>query len=320
MAEPDPKSRTRSDYAFFLSYRTRWSDNDQYSHINNSIYYHLFDSIVNAYLIEKCGLDPASSPLIGLVVFSYCNFFSPLSFPQVLDLGLRVNKLGNSSVSYEVGVFEEGKDAPAAVGGYTHVFVGSVSRKSAPMAKETKEGLGKLLNNQLYSLCSATEPIWPCVRRREARSSENSLKMSSDLQWLLLRKNNSFIVKRVPEGPVFSKEPGNLRNLNSFKFSGLANSKTIDVKEQNGSIKIVTRKTKASPQAVGPAYATTSVRPRSGGRRALGVAAGIAKRGYRSDLRTATLARVSALAATQREPKPSPAKKIRGKKAAAFLG
>ncbi|KAF8971837.1 thioesterase [Flammula alnicola] len=147
MAQPNLKSRVRSDYVYFLSYRTRWSDNDQYSHMNNSIYYHLFDSIVNTYLIENCGLDPASSPLIGLVVSSYCQFFAPLSFPQVLDLGLRVNKLGSSSVSYEVGVFEQGKDSPAAVGGYTHVFVGSVSRKSTAMAKETKEGLGKLLKS-----------------------------------------------------------------------------------------------------------------------------------------------------------------------------
>ncbi|KAJ3570757.1 hypothetical protein NP233_g4192 [Leucocoprinus birnbaumii] len=141
--------------------------------------------------------------------------------------------------------------------------------------------------------------------------------MSTDLQWLLLRQNNSYIVKRVPEGPVFSKEPGNLRNLHSHKYSGLANSKTIDISESNGTVNIVTRKAKASPQAVTSAYATSHVRARSGGRRALGVAAGLAKRGYRPDLRTAALARVSALAATQKEPKAAKAKKVRGKKAAA---
>ncbi|EAU80486.1 thioesterase [Coprinopsis cinerea okayama7 len=140
----DLKNRKRSDYGYFLSYRTRWSDNDQYSHMNNSIYYHLFDSIVNTYLIEHCGQNPKESPLIGLVVSSYAQFFSPVGFPQVLDLGLRVNKLGSSSVTYEVGVFEQGKDSPAAVGGYTHVFVGSESRKSTPMAKTTREGLEKL--------------------------------------------------------------------------------------------------------------------------------------------------------------------------------
>ncbi|KAF8167306.1 ribosomal L28e protein family-domain-containing protein [Crassisporium funariophilum] len=110
--------------------------------------------------------------------------------------------------------------------------------------------------------------------------------MSNDLQWLLLRKNNSFMVKRVVEGPIFSKEPGNLRNVHSFKFSGLANSKVIDVADSGSGLRIRTRKTKASPQAVAPAYATASVRPRSGVRRALGIASSTAKRGYRPDLRT----------------------------------
>ncbi|TEB26949.1 thioesterase thiol ester dehydrase-isomerase [Coprinellus micaceus] len=141
----DLKKRNRQDYGYFLEYRTRWSDNDQYSHMNNSIYYHLFDSIVNTYLIEQCGLIPNESPLIGLVVSSYCQFFAPVGFPEVLDLGLRVNKLGSSSVTYEVGVFSRGEDQPAAVGGYTHVFVGSESRKSTPMATGTREGLSKLL-------------------------------------------------------------------------------------------------------------------------------------------------------------------------------
>jgi len=130
--------------------------------MNNSIYYHLFDSIVNTYLIEHCGLDPKTSPLIGLVVSSFCQvrllffilaasyrqhqFFAPVGFPQVLDLGLRVSKLGNSSVTYEVGVFVKGEDKVAAVGGYTHVFVGSESRKSMPMASQTRNGLAKLHN------------------------------------------------------------------------------------------------------------------------------------------------------------------------------
>ncbi|KAH8102319.1 thioesterase [Cristinia sonorae] len=139
------KNRKRHDYPFFLSFRTRWSDNDQYSHINNSVYYHLFDSIVNAYLITNCGLEPSKSHLIGLVVSSYCQFFSPLSFPAVLDLGLRVNQLGKSSVAYEVGVFAEGSDIPSAVGGYTHVFVDSESRKSSSMDETIRSGLSRLL-------------------------------------------------------------------------------------------------------------------------------------------------------------------------------
>ncbi|KAJ7034936.1 thioesterase [Mycena alexandri] len=139
------KQRRRTDYTYFLSYRTRWGDNDQYMHVNNAVYYLWFDSIVNTYLIEKCGQVPATSPLIGLVISSFCEFFAPLSFPQVVELGLRVNKLGSSSVTYEVGVFEEARDQPAAVGGYTHVFVERVGRKSTPMAETTRAGLKKLL-------------------------------------------------------------------------------------------------------------------------------------------------------------------------------
>jgi len=123
------------------------------------------------------------------------------------------------------------------------------------------------------------------------------------------------MVKRVPEGPIFSREPGNLRNLHSYKYSGLANAKTIDITDSGSGIQITTRKTKTSPHAVRTAKSTSTVRNRSGGRRALGIATSYAKRGYRSDLRTAALGRSSALLAAQKEPKPTPEKKVRGKKA-----
>jgi len=139
------KERKRADYKYFLSYRTRWSDNDQYSHINNAVYYQLFDSVINAYLIAHCDLSPQTSDTIGLVVSSYCQFFSPLSFPDALDLGLRVNHVGKSSVTYEVGVFREGSAEPAAIGGYTHVFVDAVSRKTSQMRDQTRDGLRRLL-------------------------------------------------------------------------------------------------------------------------------------------------------------------------------
>ena len=121
------------------------SDNDQYSHVNNSVYHLLYDSIINAYLIKHCGLDPTSSSTIGLVVSSYGQFFQPVSFPQVLELGLRVNHIGNSSVTYEVGVFEEEKDEVCAVGGFTHVFVGSQSRRPAVLEEKLLEGLKAIL-------------------------------------------------------------------------------------------------------------------------------------------------------------------------------
>ncbi|KAH8094685.1 ribosomal L28e protein family-domain-containing protein [Cristinia sonorae] len=109
--------------------------------------------------------------------------------------------------------------------------------------------------------------------------------MSNDLQWLLIRKNNAHIVKRVPEGPIFSKEAGNLTNLHSFKYSGLVNTKTIDIKDSGNGIQITTTKKGASPSAVRTAKAVSSIRNRSGGRRSYGVVAQLAKRGYRPDLR-----------------------------------
>jgi len=130
------------------------------------VYYHLFDAVVNTYLIQRCGLAltpreresdsdsdadsaDADGNQIGLVVSSFCEFFAPLSFPDVLDLGLSVAQLGRSSVTYEVGVFRslggDGEDAPAAVGGYTHVFVDKRSRTSVAINARTRVGLEKLV-------------------------------------------------------------------------------------------------------------------------------------------------------------------------------
>lgn len=138
---------------------------DRYDHMNNSVYYFLyvhnpsfcnckcqptlssFDSIVNAYLIEQCGLQPASSKQIGLVVHTHCDYFGSVGFPSVVDLGLRVNKLGQSSVIYEIGVFERGAEGVKAVGGFIHVFVDREKNRPAAdgMAETIRDGLGKLL-------------------------------------------------------------------------------------------------------------------------------------------------------------------------------
>ncbi|KAI0694900.1 ribosomal L28e protein family-domain-containing protein [Cytidiella melzeri] len=115
--------------------------------------------------------------------------------------------------------------------------------------------------------------------------------MSSDLEWLLIRKNNSHIVKRVPEGPIFSKEPGNLLNLHSHKYSGIANKKTIHISQSPSGVQIVTRKKDASPHAVRKSSVSSSIRNRSGPRRAAGVTASLAKREYRPDLRKSPLER-----------------------------
>ena len=106
-----------------------------------------FDSIINAYLIEHCGLSPPTSPQIGLVVHSECDYFGSVAFPSVVDLALRVNSLGKSSVTYEVGVFQSGQDDVRAVGGFTHVFVERSRNRPAPtgMPDVARQGLARLL-------------------------------------------------------------------------------------------------------------------------------------------------------------------------------
>jgi acyl-CoA thioester hydrolase len=122
------------------------SDNDMYDHMNNSVYYFLYDSIVNSYLIQQCGLHPPTSSQIGLVVHSNSDYFGPVGFPSMIDLCLRVNKLGKSSVTYEIGVFERGVEEVKAVGSFIHVFVDR--EKNRPMAngmnQSTRDGLAKL--------------------------------------------------------------------------------------------------------------------------------------------------------------------------------
>ncbi|KAI9845520.1 MAG: hypothetical protein M1837_004859 [Sclerophora amabilis] len=147
MSLQELKKRRRGDYGFHLEYRTRWSDNDMYDHMNNSVYSFLYDSIVNAYLMEHCALHPPSSSQIGLVVHSSSDYFGSVGFPALVDLGLRVNQLGKSSVIYEIGVFERGVEEVKAVGSFTHVFVERITNRPAAegMNKSTREGLEKLL-------------------------------------------------------------------------------------------------------------------------------------------------------------------------------
>lgn len=125
--------RSRSFYRSFLRIQTRWSDNDQYGHVNNSIFYHYIDTAVNNYLIEKCDLQPLSSASpIGLVVSSSADFHKPVSFPAVIEAGLAITKIGKSSVTYKVGIFERGSGQASVVGGFTHVFVDPKDRKPVP--------------------------------------------------------------------------------------------------------------------------------------------------------------------------------------------
>ena len=147
-SEESLKARKPTDYPFHSKYQTRWSDNDMYGHINNTVYYHLFDSVVNTYLATRCSQKPMSSLSIGLVVHSHCDYFAPASYPELLNVGLRVKKLGKSSVTYDIGIFGEGEAQEIkAAGEFVHVFVERDSRKplQTGMEQTIKKGLETLL-------------------------------------------------------------------------------------------------------------------------------------------------------------------------------
>jgi acyl-CoA thioester hydrolase len=131
MTKPEPAPR--SAFPAWRSITTRWADNDAYGHVNNVVYYSWFDTAVNAYLIEQGALDIREGRVIGLVVETHCNYFSPLAFPQTVELGLRVAHRGRSSVRYELGVFAVGQDFAAAQGHFVHVYVDAASRQPAPL-------------------------------------------------------------------------------------------------------------------------------------------------------------------------------------------
>lgn len=113
----------RDDFRVFYPVSTRWMDNDVYGHVNNVTYYSYFDSTINRYLIEEGGLDIHEAPVVGFVVSSSCQFRRPVAYPDALSVGLRVLKLGNSSVTYELAIFRESDSEASAFGQVVHVFV-----------------------------------------------------------------------------------------------------------------------------------------------------------------------------------------------------
>ena len=140
-ARPEP----RSSYRHFSSITSRWADNDAYGHINNVVYYSYFDTVVNRYLIEAEVLDVAASPVIGLVVETHCSYFSPLSFPQTVEAGLRASHIGASSVRYEIGLFAAGETLAAACGHFVHVYVDRGTRRPTALPLRLTRTLQGLL-------------------------------------------------------------------------------------------------------------------------------------------------------------------------------
>ncbi len=135
---------TRADFPVFRAIATRWMDNDHYGHVNNVAYYSYFDTAVNGWLIEATGVDIRTLPAIGLVVETGCRYFKPLSFPEELDVGLGIDRVGGSSITYRLGIFRRGDGDAAAAGKFVHVYVDATTRRKAAIPGSIRAVADKL--------------------------------------------------------------------------------------------------------------------------------------------------------------------------------
>ena len=139
----DERSLTSADFPVHWPVLTRWTDNDMFGHLNNAVYYELFDTAINAWISTTTGLDPLSAPWLGVVAESGCRYFAELAFPDPLVVGLAVARLGTTSVTYRLAVFtppdEPGSpSAVAAVGHWVHVYVDRTSRRPVPIPESIR--------------------------------------------------------------------------------------------------------------------------------------------------------------------------------------
>ena len=137
-------SSNRSEYNHFILLGTRWNDNDIYGHMNNVIYYELFDTAVNKWLLTNNLLDIQNGKNIGLIVKSGCDFFSSFAYPEDIEAGIRVTKIGTSSVRYEVGLFRKNQQLSSADGFFIHVYVDRETNKPLPLDYTFKKALDTL--------------------------------------------------------------------------------------------------------------------------------------------------------------------------------
>jgi len=140
MSERQPRL-TRADFRVFRAIPTRWHDNDAYGHVNNVVYYGWFDTAVNAWLIENSFLDLSGSEIVGLVAETGCTYFESVAFPETVEAGIAVERLGNSSVTYRIGIFRQGGEQAAAQGRFTHVYVARASQKPVPIPAPLRAAL-----------------------------------------------------------------------------------------------------------------------------------------------------------------------------------
>ena len=142
-----PERLSRAAFGLFRPIPTRWMDNDVYGHVNNVVYYSYFDTAVNAHLVDSGVLDPATSPVTGLVVETSCTYFESISFPEIVEAGIAVAALGRSSVTYRVAIFKAGGELAAAQGRFTHVYVDRASGRPVEIPADTRAVLEPLMGD-----------------------------------------------------------------------------------------------------------------------------------------------------------------------------
>lgn len=134
-----PTPPVRADFRAFRTITTRWMDNDLYGHVNNATYYSFFDTVVSGHLVDEGFITPGQSPVIGLTVASNCSYFAPVSFPELVTGGLRVDRVGNSSVTYGIGIFRDDEDVASALGQFIHVYVDADNQRPIPLPARLRE-------------------------------------------------------------------------------------------------------------------------------------------------------------------------------------
>jgi acyl-CoA thioester hydrolase len=136
-----PAPAARSEFRYFRPITTRWLDNDVYGHVNNVVYYLWFDTVVNGFLIERGLLDPVAGDSIGLVAETGCRYHASLGFPDPVEAGLGLTRLGNSSVEYRIAIFRQGEASAAAEGRFVHVYVDRATRRPVPVPDAVRDAL-----------------------------------------------------------------------------------------------------------------------------------------------------------------------------------
>lgn len=154
MSTPESVDRParRGDFPVLRMITTRWMDNDHYGHVNNVVYYSYFDTAVNGFLIEASGVDIRELPAIGIVAETSCRFLKELSFPDAVHVGLALEKLGNSSVIYRIGLFRNEESEPAALGRFVHVYVDAASRRPISVPAQVRAALAALAEGRIGTL------------------------------------------------------------------------------------------------------------------------------------------------------------------------